>query len=256
MKPLPAIKPLQLSLVIPTYNERENIKILIKCVHDLLKSANYRFEIIVVDDDSPDRTWEVAQELVSEYAMLRIIRRINERGLAQAVVRGWGEAKGEILAVMDGDLQHPPETLVSLVKCIQDECFDVVVASRHVEGGGVRDWNIVRRGISWGASLAATKILPGILAQVRDPMSGYFALRRSVIAGRPLNPLGYKILLEVLVRGQYLSVKEIAYTFVEREHGNSKLGFRQTLEFIIHLSRLWWITGELKRSLIWQAWRR
>jgi dolichol-phosphate mannosyltransferase len=150
---------------------------------------------------------------------------------------------------MDGDLQHPPETLTLRVKAIRDDNVDIAVASRHVKGGGVSRWNIVRRGVSWSAALMATWVLPGTLRTIRDPMSGYFALRRSVIEGCRLEPEGYKILLEVLGRGRYRRVEEIPYTFVERERGGSKLGPRQYGEFVIHLLRLSWQTGELKRFL-------
>jgi dolichol-phosphate mannosyltransferase len=236
-----------LSLVIPTYNERENIGLLLKNVHAILAGRGYAFEIIVVDDDSPDKTWEAVQALRSAYPTLRCIRRVNEQGLARAVVRGWQEARGEILAVMDGDLQHPPETLTLLLQALIQDGVDIAVASRHVPGGGVSRWHVLRRAISWGATLLATWLLPGTLAVVRDPMSGYFALRRTVIAGCCLNPEGYKILLEVLGRGCYQTVREVPYTFVEREQGSSKLGLRQYREFVIHLVRLARETGELQR---------
>jgi dolichol-phosphate mannosyltransferase len=169
--------------------------------------------------------------------------------LATAVVRGWKEAQGKVLAVMDGDLQHPPETLLSLIEALQEDGADIVIASRNVVGGGVSDWNIIRRGISWVGSLAATWILPGTLATVKDPMSGFFALQRSVIEGCDLNPTGYKILLEVLARGDYRVVKEIPYIFEERKTGGSKLGFRQCIEFLKHLVRLAWATGQLKQLM-------
>ena len=238
-----------ISLVIPTYNERENIELVIKRAFEVLREGAQPFEIIVVDDDSPDRTWEAAEALCRNYAGLRVVHRRNERGLARAVVRGWQEARGEILAVMDGDLQHPSETLGRLVKAIQDDGVDIAVASRHVTGGGVSRWNIIRRAVSWSATLMATWVLPGTLRTIRDPMSGYFALRRSVIEGCRLEPEGYKILLEVLGRGRYRSVEEIPYTFVERKRGGSKLGLRQYGEFIVHLLCLSWQTGELNRFL-------
>jgi dolichol-phosphate mannosyltransferase len=236
-----------LSLIIPTYNERDNIGILLERVHEVLTEAGHPFEVIVVDDDSPDRTWEVAQALITDYPRLRVIRRVNERGLARAVVRGWQEARGDLLAVMDGDLQHPPETLGPLIEALQQPDVDIAVASRHTEGGGVSRWSVIRRGISWMATLTATWVMPGTLATVRDPMSGFFALRRAVIEGRRLAPEGYKILLEVLARGRYQAVKEVPYIFVERESGQSKLTARQYLEFGAHLTRLSWETGERKR---------
>jgi dolichol-phosphate mannosyltransferase len=238
---------LEVSLIIPTYNERENIGIVLQQVYAVLQEAGRVFEVIVVDDDSPDGTWEVVQGMVREYPHLRVLRRMQERGLARAVLSGWQEARGEILAVMDGDLQHPPETLTRLIDALEKQGGDIAIASRHVRGGGVSEWNIVRRGISWGATLAATWMLPGILAIVRDPMSGYFAIRRSVIEGCTLQPEGYKILLEVLGRGHYRAVVEVPYIFIERQQGHSKLGPRQYREFLAHLMRLSWETGELRR---------
>jgi dolichol-phosphate mannosyltransferase len=236
-----------LSLVIPTYNEQENIESLLIRTYQVLEETGLLFEIIIVDDDSPDGTWKVAQALSRAYPGVRVIRRIAERSLARAVVRGWEEARGELLAVMDGDLQHPPETLAALIKALDGA--DIAVASRHMEGGGVSQWSMIRRGISWGATLVATWILPGTLARVQDPMSGYFALRRAVIENVQLKPEGYKILLEVLGRGRYERVEEVPYTFIERKHGGSKLGARQCLEFLTHMTRLSWETGELKRFI-------
>ena len=166
---------IELSLVIRP-NERENIGILLERAHKVLHQSGHSFEIIVVDDDSPDRTWSCSA-LITEYPRLRVIRRVNERGLARAVVRGWQEARGNLLAVMDGDLQHPAETLQALVQALQQPGVDIAVASRHTKGGGVRRWNVIRRAISWMATLAATWVMPGTLATVRDPI-GFFALRR------------------------------------------------------------------------------
>ena len=238
---------IDVSLVIPTYNERENIGLLIPEVYLVLKATRCAFEIIVVDDDSPDGTWQVVQEIMRDYPELHVLRRTHERGLARAVLRGWQEAQGEILAVMDGDRQHPPETLALLLEALEKQGGDIAVASRHVRGGGVSEWNLVRRGISWGATLAASWMLPGTLATVRDPMSGYFAIRRSVIEGCTLKPEGYKILLEVLGRGDYQAVVEVPYVFIERQQGRSKLGLRQYREFVTHLLCLAWETRELQR---------
>jgi dolichol-phosphate mannosyltransferase len=238
---------IEVSLIIPTYNERDNIELLIQDVYKILKETGRSFEIIVVDDDSPDGTWQVVQEMMRGYLELRVLRRTHERGLARAVLRGWQEAQGEILAVMDGDRQHPPETLALLLEALDKQGGDIAVASRHVQGGGVSEWNIVRRGISWGATLAASWMLPGTLATVRDPMSGYFAIRRSVIEGCTLQPEGYKILLEVLGRGYYRAVVEVPYIFIERQQGQSKLGLRQYREFVTHLFRLAWETRDLQR---------
>jgi dolichol-phosphate mannosyltransferase len=238
-----------LSLIIPTYNERQNIISLIRRVTFALEKVTDNFEIIVVDDDSPDGTWQVAEELAKENSHLRVIRRRGEKGLATAVVAGWKAAKGEILGVMDGDLQHPPETLPELLNSILNTNADIVVASRHVDGGGVSEWSLIRRFISWGAASLASLMLPGILRLVRDPMSGYFFIKRSVIESVSLKPEGYKILLEVLARGKYQTVVEVPYIFEERKEGGSKLGSKQYLEFFTHLGRLAMETGQIGRFL-------
>ena len=238
-----------LSLIIPTYNEAQNISPLVQRVVSTLKKVVDSFEIIVVDDDSPDHTWQIAQELAKAEPRLKVIRRLEDRGLATAVVAGWKASKGEILGVMDGDLQHEPETLEKLVRAISTTPADIVIASRHVKEGGVSDWNLLRRTISWGATCLATFAIPGILRDVVDPMSGYFLIRRSVVERAQLKPTGYKILLEVLARGTYSNVVEVPYIFEERKVGSSKLGPRQYAEYLLHLARLAWETGELDSFL-------
>jgi len=240
---------LLLSLIIPTYNERQNIIPLIRRVTIALEKVTDDFEIIVVDDDSPDGTWQVGEKLAEENPHLKVIRRQGEKGLATAVVTGWNAAGGEILGVMDGDLQHPPETLPDLLDSILNTHADIAVASRHVEGGGISDWSLIRRAISWGAAALSTLMIPGILWSVRDPMSGYFFIRRSVIESVRLKPEGYKILLEVLGRGKYQTVIEIPYIFEERKEGGSKLGPKQYLEFLFHIARLARDSGHIGRFI-------
>jgi dolichol-phosphate mannosyltransferase len=165
------------------------------------------------------------------------MRRQGEKGLSTAVIRGWQASQGEILGVIDGDLQHPPETLIKML----DEMVkgaDLVVASRHVEGGGVSDWGFIRRFLSRGAQMLGLMILPNVIGRVSDPMSGYFMVRRSAIANCPMNPLGYKILIEVLGRGNIASVAEVGYVFQERQAGESKVTWRQYVDYILHLLRL------------------
>jgi dolichol-phosphate mannosyltransferase len=237
------------SLVIPTYNERPNIAPLVRRVTATLAQVTESFEVIVVDDDSPDETWKVAEGLARENGHLRVIRRQGEKGLATAVVAGWQAAQGEILGVMDGDLQHPPEIVAKLLDTSLHAGADVVVASRHVSGGGTREWSAVRRVISWGAASLATLMLPDSLQRLRDPMSGCFLLRRSVIEAVQLKPQGYKILVEVLARGTYQTVLEVPYTFETRKEGKSKLGLKQYGDFLLHLGRLARETGHLGRFL-------
>ena len=229
--------PVYLSLVLPTYNEKANIAAVIKQLcHELDKAVPGRYELIVVDDDSPDRTWEVAQSLISRYPPLTVIRRQGERGLATAVIRGWQAAKGEVLGAIDADLQHPPDALPKLLSAMGTS--GMAIATRHIAGGGVSDWSFGRRLISRGAQLLGLIILPRVVGRVSDPLSGYFLVRRSVIAGRELNPVGYKILIEVLARGEQQKISEVGYVFRERQKDASKANLKIYAEYVIHLVNL------------------
>jgi dolichol-phosphate mannosyltransferase len=227
-----------LSVIVPTYCESKNIAEMVLRLTQLLDQAfPGKYEIIVVDDNSPDRTWELAQQLTADFPGLRVMRRENERGLSTAVVRGWQVARGDILAVIDADLQHPPEVTLELCK-VMDRGADLAVATRYIEGGGVSDWSIFRRFISRGAQLVGLVILPGVVGRVTDPMSGYFMVRRSAIQGVDLHPLGYKILIEVLGRGRCRWIGEVPYVFRERDQGASKVTRTVYLDYLRHLLRL------------------
>lgn len=235
------------SLIIPTYKERDNIANVIKILSQTLDEfIPGDYELIVVDDDSPDMTWEVAQSLTEEYSQLRVMRRQQERGLSSAVVRGWQVARGSVLGVIDGDLQHPPEVLTQLLTKITLGA-DLALASRHVDGGGVSSWSVVRRFLSRGAQVLGLMLLPKVLGRVSDPMSGYFMVRRSSVAGAILNPVGYKILLEVIGRGDVKNIAEVGYVFCERQQGESKVTWKQYLDYIHHLVRLRLSTGRVGR---------
>ena len=228
----------QLSLVLPTYNEGNNIQEIVKILSRLLDSQiPGDYELIVVDDNSPDRTWEIAAELLPHYPQLRVMRRVEERGLSTAVIRGWQVAQGEILGVIDADLQHPPEVLLQLLEEMKQGA-DLAVASRHVEGGGVSEWSVVRRFLSRGAQMLGLLILPEIIGRLSDPMSGYFMVRRRAIAEKPLSPVGYKILIEVVARGNIRWIAEVGYLFRERQTGESKVTWKQYLDYLQHLFRL------------------
>lgn len=240
---------LYFSLVIPTYNESKNIKDLVAVLTELLDEyLPNNYELIVVDDDSPDRTWEVAEALTSDYPLLKVIRRKGERGLSTAVIRGWQNADGQVLGVIDGDLQHPPERLLQLLDAIKNGA-DLAVASRHIDTGGVSNWNLVRRFLSRGAQLLGLIILPSVIGKVTDPMSGYFVVCRSAICDRQLDPIGYKILIEVLARGSISKIIEVGYVFQERQEGESKVTWKQYIEYISHLLRLRLSLGEFQRFL-------
>jgi dolichol-phosphate mannosyltransferase len=235
------------SLVIPTYKERDNVKNVVRVLTELLDSSiPGDYELIIVDDDSPDGTWKVAQSLIPQYPQLRVMRRQDERGLSSAVIRGWQVAGGQVLGVIDGDLQHPPQVLLQLLRAIQ-EGADLALASRHVDGGGVSSWSFARRFLSRGAQILGLIFLPGVLGRVSDPMSGYFLVKRNSIIGETLNPVGYKILLEVLGRGDIQEIAEVGYVFSERVEGESKVTWKHYLDYLRHLIRLRLTTGHMER---------
>jgi dolichol-phosphate mannosyltransferase len=227
-----------ISLVVPTYNERQNIEKLVERTGQTLALAGEPYELIIVDDNSPDGTAGEVRRLQDGRPWLKLVVREDERDLSTAVLAGWRVAQGDILGVMDGDLQHPPEHLLKLLEPPRNGSGEIAIASRYVEHGSVSEWKFRRRIISWTATLIAYVVLPSRIRRVKDPMSGFFLLRRSVVEGRALKPLGYKILLEVLARGNYKRTVEVPYTFEERARGGSKMGLAQVWRFFIHLLRI------------------
>lgn len=241
--------PVKFSLIIPSYNEGDNIQQIVQILSQLLDTTiPGDYELIVVDDNSPDGTWKLAQELTPEYPQLRVMRRETEKGLSTAVIRGWQVARGDILGVIDADLQHPPEVLLKLWQEMERGA-DLALASRHVEGGGVSEWNIIRRFLSRGAQMLGLIILPEVISRLSDPMSGYFLVRRDTIVGKFLSPIGYKILIEVTARGRIRWIGEVGYVFRERQAGASKVTWKQYIEYIQHLLRLRFDLWPVKRFI-------
>lgn len=234
-----------ISLVIPTYEEAGVIEAALRRAATALRETGEDFELIVVDDSAGESTAERARALAADLPV-RVLRREGKRGLATAVVEGWRMARGDVLGVMDADLQHPPEVLTRLVEALHDPNVDVAIASRHVPGGGSPHWSLARRAVSWLTGHLAACVLPWTLASVHDPMSGMFMLRARALSGVELCPLGYKILLEVLARGRWGNLVEVPYAFKPRRHGSSKLGLRQSAEYLVHLLRLARATGQLR----------
>lgn len=221
---------MKLSLIIPTWNERENLPLLAERVHMALVNQDY--ELIVVDDDSADGTGEVAEQLRGKYP-IRVLHRKNKKGLSSAIIDGLELADGDKVIVMDADLQHPPELLPDLLQ--QLETHHVVVASRHCKGGGIEGWTLKRKFISIVANLLAFPLVPN----VNDRTSGYFGFSRDILTGASLNGRGFKIMLEVLVRGKGREVTEVPLTFVDRRYGKSKFSLKQVKDYLIQLVALY-----------------
>lgn len=223
-----------LSLILPTYKEAANLPELFAALKTVLSMPH---EIIVVDDDSPDLTWKVAEELKLQYSTVRVLRRIGRRGLSSAVTEGFAMATGDVLMVMDADLQHDPELIIKLYNAVTAGA-DIAVASRYIEGGSVGDWVTGRRLLSKAATWMA-KWLPPVHSS--DPMSGFFALNRTSYTKivPHLRPTGFKILLEVLsCLPSSSKLTEVPLHFAFRKHGESKLNWRVEVEFIVQLLRI------------------
>ncbi|MFH1787896.1 MAG: polyprenol monophosphomannose synthase [Candidatus Altiarchaeota archaeon] len=218
------------SVIVPTFNERDNLGLLVEELSRVCVGLD--FEVVVADDDSPDGTGELADELAKKFPVVALHRKVD-KGLSPAVIDGFARASGEVFVVMDADLSHPPELVPRLVEKVS-EGFDVVYASRHVEGGGLSDWPFHRRLISRAASFLARG-----LTKSTDPMSGFFAVKRSVIEGVSLNPVGFKIGLEILVKGKYRKYGEVGFVFRDRAAGESKLDSRVYVDYVRHLLRLY-----------------
>jgi len=197
-----------------------------------MQAHNLSFEIIIVDDDSPDRTAEIAAALRSLYPVTVHVRRA-ERGLATAVMKGFDLATGEVVVVMDADMSHPAEMLPSMVEPILDGSCGATVGSRYIEGGGCENWPWIRRVVSKGAGLLAKGV-----THLSDPTSGFMAIRRSLLDHAKLNPVGWKIVLETIVKVDP-HVKEIPISFADRIRGESKLSLRSQADYVRHLWNLY-----------------
>lgn len=221
-----------LSLILPTYNEAENLPELLPKIEEALKDIPH--EVIIVDDDSPDGTWRVAQELGLKRDDVHVIRRVGRRGLSSAVIEGFLSAKGDVFAVMDADGQHDMTLLPKLYHAVETG-GGIAIGSRYTDGGSVGEWDERRHTLSRIATTLAIKLCK---VKVSDPMSGFFAIRRQLFQGivGNLNPKGFKILLDLLVHvPSSTKVKEIPFTFASRLHGESKLSRRVQLEFLEYL---------------------
>jgi dolichol-phosphate mannosyltransferase len=235
---LSARETLKFSLVVPTRNESHNLAELVRLLKPAIASeVGDSYEIIIVDDNSPDGTWLVAAEMAATDPHIVVLRRMNERGLATAVVRGWQAARGDLLGVIDADLQHPPEVTAQLIAAMRKGA-DLAVASREAEGGGTSDWSLLRLLISRGSRALGKMVLPGVLGMVSDPMTGFFVVRRTAIQNVLLAPCGYKILVELLVRSRIQSVAEVGYVFRSRQRGESKASMMVFVDYVQHLLRL------------------
>ena len=236
---------MRISVILPTYQEAENLPEICRQLTAALSS--HELEILVMDDDSPDATKAVVAELVQQGIPVTLHTRTRNHGLSPAVIDGLAAAQGEYLVVMDADLSHPVATIAQMLEMLASGKADFCLGSRYIAGGSTTDdWGWRRRLNSAVATLLARGLAP-----VRDPMSGFFATRKDRLPDlRRLSPLGYKIALELLVKGNFAAVKEIAIRFQQRRAGASKMTVRVQFYYLRHLRRLYTFKYPLLSELL------
>jgi dolichol-phosphate mannosyltransferase len=221
------------TIVIPTYNERDRLGVLLERIFDACDREHVAIEVVIVDDNSADGTGLVADEWAMRRSV-RVIHRSGKLGLGTAVLEGFAVATTAIVGVMDGDLSHPPELLPSLFKTIGEGGFDLVVASRYVRGGGTSNFPVGRWLLSRAGCWLARPLTP-----VRDAMSGFFLIRRDHLDGFRTSVSGFKIGLELFVRSRPRRLAEVGYVFVGRTMGVSKMSVTEATGFLQQLYALY-----------------
>ena len=223
----------QVSIIIPTYNESQNILKILKSIQENLPK-NTKAQTIVVDDNSPDGTGKLVEDYiqgVKKFAnnTIEIIHRKTKDGLSSAILKGVQLATGNTIVVMDSDLSHPANLIPKMIDALKHPKYDIVVASRYVNGGSIVGWTRKRKFLSRLATFIAKR---GLGVPTKDPMSGFFAFKKPVIQGLSFDAIGYKMLLEILVKAKNANVIEIPYTFTNREFGTSKLDSKTIFDYL------------------------
>jgi len=222
----------QVSIIIPTYNESQNILQMLKSIEEHLPE-NTTAQTIVVDDNSPDGTGRLVDDYLKNVKKIAnhtidVIHRKTKEGLSSAILKGIQYATGNTIVVMDSDLSHPASLLPKMLDALKHPKCDIVIASRYVQGGSIRGWTLKRKLMSKIATLIAKR---GLSVDAKDPMSGFFAFKRQVIHGLKFDAIGYKMLLEILVKKKNANVLEIPYTFTNRKFGSSKLDTKTVTDY-------------------------
>lgn len=218
-----------LSIIIPTFKEEENVVPMVRAIDRICKDSGIDCEIIVVDDSSPDRTAELVRDLQSKMPNLSLIVRTQNPGLSPSIYDGIRHARAPIVQCIDCDFSHPPEKIPDFYYYLHELDYDMVLGSRYVEGGRVQNWSIHRELLSHGAALLGRILIPS----VRDSGSGFFAINTRILENVRLTPRGFRMGFEILGKSRWERVMEIPITFKDREHGASKLRWRIIIQYLI-----------------------
>lgn len=222
-----------LTMIVPTYNERDRLRELTRALFDAAAAAAINLELVIVDDNSPDGTGAIADELAATHR-IRVVHRAGKLGLGTAVVAGFAVASADVAGVMDADFSHPPMLVPRMLAVFRATNADVLVSSRYIPGGSTPDWPFKRRLLSRLGCLLARPLSP-----IRDAASGFFLIRKSIAQGVTIQAGGFKICLELIVRGRPTSLVEIPYRFDDRELGESKMSMREAAGYLVQLKDLY-----------------
>ena len=233
---IPGVSENSFAVVVPTLDEAGNIDKLLGELTDTLSETRYDYEIVVVDDGSADGTVDKVRDWAKRDPRVRLLSRAGERGLAGAVLYGWSQSRANLLGVIDADLQHPPELLAELLKAAEQS--DIAIASRYAQNHGTKGWNPLRAAVSRLSTLVASPLIYKKHLRVTDPMSGFFVIHRRCIEGLTFQTSGFKLLLEILVRGRIRKAQEVPYHFGLRHAGRSKANATVALHYLHLLGRL------------------
>jgi dolichol-phosphate mannosyltransferase len=238
----------QISIIIPTYNESTNIVKILESISQSIPK-NIFAEAIIVDDNSPDGTGKIVEDYLKNMKKMtnytiEIIHRKAKSGLASAILNGVQKAKSNTIIVMDSDFSHPPQIIPKMIETFKQYQCDLVVASRYITGGNIHGWTTKRKLMSKIATIIAKK---GLGVKTKDPMSGFFAFKKNIINGLNFDALGYKLLLEILVKTKGINVKEIPYTFENRKFGSSKLDSTTIIDYFKSVWKLY-KNGKIKTT--------
>lgn len=239
----------EVSIILPTYNESKNIRGVLRYIQESIPK-NIIAETIVVDDNSPDGTARIAEEYFHSIKektshTINVIKRKAKEGLSSAIINGIKESSGSTIVVMDSDFSHPPHIIPKMINVLRQTSCDIVIASRYVKGGSIRGWPFKRKFISKTATMIAKK---GLGVKQQDPMSGFFVFKKNIIDGLKFDAIGYKILLEILVKAKGVKIQEVPYVFTDRKHGASKLDTSTVLDYCKSVWKLYRYGKSVKKE--------
>ena len=241
-----------LTVIIPTFNEEENIEKMVLTVDGICKTHDIYEEILVADDSSQDNTISIVKRMMADRPFLHLLIRTQNPGLSPSLYDGINNAQSDLVQCLDCDFSHPPEKIPVFYSLLKNDGFDMVIGSRDIKGGEVINWPLLRRVLSSGAALLSRLLIP----HIKDSGSGFFAINRSILNATSLSPRGFRMGFEILGKARWMRVQEIPIIFKDRELGQSKLKGRIIYDFLIQCGSIFYYNFIVRKSdNIIRAWK-